>query len=154
MESIKSHCCRDYNSVTPSLPAQHPLPSLAPHPLHPASFHCTAVVYCCFHFSPAWGGDPVAVDCGRYVLVIWFGLLRTWVSEQPAFVDPSWTQTSVWMGNSLCQAGRKGHGWQASLLNWCDTAVCLSLTRYPSFLVHFFFTNLESICQVYSVKRG
>lgn len=37
------------------------------------------------------------------------------------------------MGDSLCQAGRKGQNRQASLLNWCDTIVCFSLTRYLAF---------------------
>lgn len=35
----------------------------------------------------------------------------------------------IWLGGSLCQAGRKGQNQQASLLNWCGTTWCISFTK-------------------------
>lgn len=74
---------------------------LYPHLLLFSSLHSPFSLFplhgCCillYPFQSCLGGDPVALDCGRYELVIWFGLLRTRVSEQPLFVDPSWTQAS------------------------------------------------------------
>lgn len=110
--------------------------SLLRPPTQPPPFPCTAVVYGCIHLSLAWGGDPVAADCERYVSVMQFGLLRTRVSEQPLFVDTSLTPGLLLMrgeegrggerGDSLVQAGRKGQNRQASQFNRCDSTARLN----------------------------
>lgn len=89
---------------------------------------------CCillYPFQPCLEGNPVALDCGRYVLVnrIWSPQDLEWVSglclqnhtghglhEDEGLSVPGWMERSETTG---------------LLLNWCDTTVHIHLTRYP-----------------------
>lgn len=128
MKSIKWHGCRVYQSVTWSpLRAPRSPPPCSLWPLH----GCCRLLY---PFQPRLGGNPVALDCGRYVLV-----------------NPIWSPQDLEWVSGLCLQNRTGHGlredeglsvpgWMERseatglLLTWCDATVHIHLTRYPSCL--------------------